>query len=77
MAGPITRPMLTGSAFSATARVSSDGGTSSDVIACQVGVFIATPMPSANVKTSSVVGVIRSTNASTASSMAAPASRSG
>src|SRR6266566_3705013 len=71
MAGPIARPMLIGSAFSATARVSSDGGTSSDVIACQVGVFIATPIPSANVKTRSVVGVMRSTNARTASSAAA------
>src|SRR5258705_1553198 len=63
--------MLIGSAFSATARVSSDGGTSSGVIACQVGVFIATPIPSANVKTRSVVGVMRSTNAKTASSAAA------
>src|SRR6266404_6936497 len=71
MAGPTARPMLIGSAFSATARVSSDGGTSSDVIACQVGVFIATPIPSANVKTRSVVGVMRSTNARTASSAAA------
>src|SRR5213593_812543 len=71
MAGPTARPMLIGSAFSATARVSSDGGTSSDVIACQVGVFIATPIPSANVKTRSVVGVMRSTNAKTASSAAA------
>src|SRR4029077_8097782 len=71
MAGPIARPMFIGSAFSATARVSSDGGTSSDVIACQVGVFIATPIPSANVRTRSVVGVIRSTNARAASSAAA------
>src|SRR2546426_3434526 len=71
MAGPTARPMLIGSAFSATARVSSDGGTSSAVIACQVGVFIATPIPSANVKTRSVVGVMRSTNAKTASSAAA------
>src|SRR3989475_12336050 len=71
MAGPIARPMLIGSAFSATARVSSDGGTSSGVIACQVGVFIATPIPSANVKTRSVVGVMRSTNAKTASSAVA------
>src|SRR5258705_8206686 len=63
--------MLIGSAFSATARVSSDGGTSSGVIACQVGVFIATPIPSANVKTRSVVGVMRSTKAKTASSAAA------
>src|SRR6266850_2537463 len=70
-AGPIARPMLIGSAFSATARVSSDGGTSSGVIACQVGVFIAAPIPSANVKTRSVVGVMRSTNARTASSAAA------
>src|SRR6266849_132937 len=71
MAGPIARPMLIGSAFSATARVSSDRGTSSGVMACQVGVFIATPTPSANVKTRSVVGVMRSTNARTASSAAA------
>src|SRR6185436_16225205 len=71
MAGPIARPMLIGSAFSATARVSSDRGTSSGVIACQVGVFIAAPIPSANVKTRSVAGVTRSTNARTASSAAA------
>src|SRR5437899_5869201 len=71
MAGPTARPMLIGSAFNATARVSSDGGTSSAVIACQVGVFISTPIPSANVKTRSVVGVMRSTNAKTASSAAA------
>src|SRR6266403_714858 len=71
MAGPIARPMLIGSEFSATARVSSDRGTSSGVIACQVGAFIAAPIPSANVKTSSVVGVMRSTNAKTASSAAA------
>src|SRR5207244_3898333 len=71
MAGPTARPMLIGSAFSATARVSSDCGTRSAVIACQVGVFIATPIPSANVKTRSVVGVMRSTNAKTASSAAA------
>src|SRR5207245_559580 len=42
-AGPIARPMLIGSEFSATARVSSDRGTSSGVIACQVGAFIARP----------------------------------
>src|SRR5947199_9398028 len=71
MAGPTARPMLIGSAFSATARVSSDRGTSSDVIACQVGVFIATPIPSADVKTRSVGGVTRPTNAKTASSAAA------
>jgi hypothetical protein len=71
MAGPIARPMFTGSAFSATARLSSDGGTSSAVIACQVDVFIATPMPSANVKASNVVAVMRSANASTASSTVA------
>jgi hypothetical protein len=41
------------------------------VIACQVGVFIATQMPSANVKARSVVAVMRSANASTASSAAA------
>src|SRR5713101_6804630 len=71
MAGPTARPMLIGSEFSATARVSSDRGTSSGVIACQVGAFIAAPIPSANVKTRSVVGVMRSTNAKTASSAAA------
>src|SRR5258708_36302574 len=60
--------MLMGSAFSATARISSDGGTSSPVIACQVGVFIATPIPSAKVKASSIVAVMTSANASTASS---------
>src|SRR5882724_3379701 len=70
-AGPIARPMFTGNALSVTARVSSDGGTSSDVIACHVGVFIATPMPRANVNARSVVAVIRSRNASTASSPAA------
>jgi hypothetical protein len=63
--------MLMGSAFSATARISSDGGTSSAVIACQVGVFIATPIPSAKVKPSSSVAVMRSANASTASRAAA------
>src|SRR5438128_8803894 len=67
-AGPIARPMLMGSAFSATARISSDDGTSSAVIACQVGVFIATPIPSAKVKASSIVAVMTSANASTASS---------
>src|SRR5262245_23718566 len=67
-AGPMARPMLTGSAFSATARMSSDGGTSSAVIACQVGVFIATPIPSAKVKASSIVAVMASAKASTASS---------
>src|SRR5438552_727732 len=65
-AGPIARPMLMGSAFSATARISSDDGTSSAVIACQVGVFIATPIPSAKVKASSIVAVMTSANASTA-----------
>src|ERR1700687_2203932 len=70
-AGPMARPMFTGNALSVTARVSSDAGTSSDVIACQVGVFIATPMPRANVNARSVVAVIRSRNASTASSPAA------
>src|SRR5438132_8737747 len=70
-AGPIARPMLMGSAFSATARISSDGGTSSPVIACQVGVFIATPIPSAKVKASSSVAVMTSANASTASSAVA------
>src|SRR6266446_7452041 len=70
-AGPIARPMFTGNALSVTARVSSDGGTSSDVMACQVGVFIATPMPRANVNARSVVAVIRPRNASTASSPAA------
>src|SRR5258705_805328 len=67
-AGPIARPMLMGSAFSATAGISSDGGTSSAVIACQVGVFIATPIPSAKVKASSIVAVMTFANASTASS---------
>src|SRR5436309_395864 len=70
-AGPIARPMLMGSAFSATARISSDGGTSSPVIACQVGMFIATPIPSAKVKASSSVAVMTSANASTASSAVA------
>src|SRR3989454_8000041 len=70
-AGPIARPMLIGSAFSATAGVSSDGGPSSGVIACQVGVFIAPPIPGANFKTRSVGGVMRSRNARTASSAAA------
>src|SRR3989475_2696114 len=70
-AGPIARPMLMGSAFSATAGSSSDDGTSSAVIACQVGVFIATPIPSAKVKASSIVAVMTSANASTASSAAA------
>src|SRR6266850_1534760 len=70
-AGPIARPMLMGSAFSATAGISSDGGTSSAVIACQVGVFIATPIPSAKVKASSIVAVMTSANASTASSAVA------
>src|SRR2546428_682164 len=74
-AGPIARPMLMGSAFSATARISSDGGTSSPVIACQVGVFIATPIPSAKVKASSSVAVMTSANASTASSAVAASSR--
>src|SRR5258708_10511415 len=63
--------MLTGNALSVTAWVSSDGGTSSDVIACHVGVFIATPIPRANVKARSVVAVIRPRNARTASSPAA------
>src|SRR6266581_1752843 len=67
-AGPIARPMLMGSAFNATARISSYGGTSSAVIACQVGVFIATPIPSAKVNASSIVAVMTSANASTASS---------
>src|SRR6267142_1492494 len=70
-AGPMARPMFTGNALSVTARVSSDAGTSSDVIACQVGVFIATPTPSANVSPRSVVAVIRPTNVSTARSPAA------
>src|SRR5229473_564100 len=70
-AGPMARPMFTGNALRVTARVSSDAGTSSDVIACQVGVFIATPMPRANVNARSVVAVIRPRNASTASSPAA------
>src|SRR6266436_1655020 len=70
-AGPIARPMLTGNALSVTAWVSSDGGTSSDVIACHVGVFIATPIPRANVNARSVVAVIRPRNARTASSPAA------
>src|SRR5438128_3379118 len=66
-AGPIARPMLMGSAFNATADISSDDGTSSPVIACQVGVFIATPIPSAKVRTSSIVAVMTSAKASTAS----------
>src|SRR3989454_6976916 len=70
-AGPTARPMFTGNALSVTARVSSDAGTSSDVIACQVGAFIATPTPSANVSARSVVAVIRPTNVSTARSPAA------
>src|SRR6266446_9526553 len=70
-AGPIARPMFTGNALSVTAWVSSDGGTSSDVIACHVGGFIATPIPRANVKARSVVAVIRPRKASTASSPAA------
>src|SRR5216684_2832573 len=70
-AGPVARPMFTGNALSVTARVSSDGGTSSDAIACHVGVFIATPTPRANVNARSVVAVIRPRNASTASSPAA------
>src|SRR5882724_8290575 len=70
-AGPTARPMFTGNALSVTARVSSDAGTSSDVIACQVGVFIATPTPSANVSPRSVVAAIRPTNVSTARSPAA------
>src|SRR5213594_563204 len=70
-AGPTARPMFTGNALSVTARVSSDAGTSSDVIACQVGAFIATPTPRANVNARSVVAVTRPRNASTASSPAA------
>src|SRR3989449_5743347 len=70
-AGPTARPMFTGNALSVTARVSSDAGTSSDVIACQVGAFIATPTPSANVSARSVVAVIRPTNVSTARNPAA------
>src|SRR3989441_3718836 len=67
-AGPIARPILMGIAFSARADISSDDGTSSLVIACQVGVFIATPIPSAKVRASSIVAVMTSANASTASS---------
>src|SRR5258705_12298832 len=70
-AGPMARPIFTGNALSVTARVSSDAGTSSDVIACQVGVFIATPTPRANVNARSVVAVIWPRYASTASSPAA------
>src|SRR2546430_13793707 len=70
-AGPIARPMFTGNALSVTAGVSSEGGTSSDVIACQVGASIATPPPSANVSARSVLAVIRPTNVSTARSPAA------
>src|SRR5438128_4174397 len=70
-AGPIARPMCTGNALSVTARVSSGGGTSSDVMACHVGVFIAAPMPRANVSPRSVVAVIRPANVSTARSPAA------
>src|SRR6266850_2575936 len=70
-AGPMARPMFTGNALSVTARVSSDAGTGSDVIACQVGVFIATPTPRANVNARSVVAVIRPRNASPASRPAA------
>src|SRR5258705_4854770 len=70
-ASPRAGPMFTGNALSVTARVSSDAGTSSDVSACQVGVFIATPTPGANVNARRVVAVIRPRKASTASSPAA------
>src|SRR2546429_9953969 len=49
-AGPTARPMFTGNALSVTARGGSDGGTGSDVIACQVGAVIAPPTPSADVQ---------------------------
>jgi hypothetical protein len=58
-------------AFSVTALGISSRGTSSGTIACHAGLFIADPMFSRNVNSSSVTGVITPRNVSTASTATA------
>jgi hypothetical protein len=63
MAGPTARAKFRPIPVSATADGRSARGTSSGVVACQAGAFIAAPAPSAKVKISSSHGVIASASA--------------
>jgi hypothetical protein len=58
MAGPTARAMLVAMPLSATASVSSRGGTRSGVVACQAGVLRAIPNPIVKVRKRSSHGVI-------------------
>ena len=64
-AGPVARAMLKATPFKATAAGNSGRGTSSGMTACQTGMFMADPRPSANVKESSAHGVVAPVSVST------------
>src|SRR5438876_257098 len=64
-AGPIARAILMATALSVIAAGRSLWGTSSGVIACQIGLLIADPTPRRKVRKSKRAGVIWSINART------------
>src|SRR5438270_10246913 len=63
-AGPMALARLNPAPFNATAFASWRGGTTSATIACQAGLLIDPPRPSAKVRTSNATGVVRSANVS-------------